>query len=151
VYRRVVTLAIAIAGCYAPVAPDCKLACTTDSDCISGQVCSSDHLCAGGDITSCANRTVSDGGTLADSGPPPIALHVMITGGGSVSVSVGAECTSGTCTYDVAPNTAVTLTAVDHGNNVFQTWGMACMGQDRTCQLTVTAPVKAAANFTHAD
>lgn len=150
--RRVVALALVIAGCYAPDAPDCTLACGSDSDCISGQVCSTDHLCAGGGISSCANRTVSDGGTRSpDTGPPPLELDVVISGGGTVTVSVGAECTSGRCTYGVAPNTAVTLTAVDHGNNTFQAWmGMPCMGQGRTCQLTVTAPVTmASVNFVH--
>ena len=144
--RLPLLLATAIfAGCYAPDAADCRLACAVDTDCVSGQTCNSDHLCAGPGVASCSDRTVGDAGT------PGLEIDVMISGGGSVTVSAGSDCASGTCTYHVAPNTTVTVTAVDHGSNVFNAWSSApCMGQGRTCQFTATTPVtKVSVTFDH--
>lgn len=123
-------------------------------------------MCAATGITSCAERAVSDSGTVADAGPadgseppdarpidagtPQVQVKVMIAGGGSVLASVGAECDSGTCTYSVDKDTQVTLTAVDHGANRFKEWGGACTGGNRTCQFTASASVTtASATFDH--
>lgn len=170
-------------ACYAPEGLNCTVSCSADTDCISGQACTSDHFCAATEIATCAGRTASDAGTgsqpdaarqapgvdarpavdamprpadamppMPDAMPPPpqFQLTVIISGGGSVRTNVGAECDRGTCTYSVAAGTAVTLTAVNHGKNVFQRWqGAPCMGQPASCQLTITAATTASAVFDH--
>lgn len=70
---------------------------------------------------------------------PAVQLNVIISGHGSVRVSVGSDCGQGTCSYHVPQHTVVTLVAVDHGNNVFQQWqGAPCAGQGQTCQFAAT-------------
>lgn len=182
---RLVFVVALLAACYSPDAHDCTLACNADSDCISSQACTSDHLCASPSIATCAERTVSDAGTASslpdakthprpldaqpDGGthapppdaslpppdarvPPPldagastVQLKVIISGNGSVHVSVGADCSHGTCTYSLDEGSPVTLTAVNRGNHVFQAWqGAPCAGQGQTCQFTASAPVTTA-------
>jgi len=86
-----------------------------------------------------------------DAGPPNAQLTVIISGNGSVRTNVGLECTDSSCTYSIPINTAVTLTAVNHGKNVFQEWqGVPCMGQGQTCQFTSSASaVTASVLFSH--
>ncbi|HET9622954.1 MAG TPA: hypothetical protein VFP84_16395 [Kofleriaceae bacterium] len=76
-----------------------------------------------------------------DARPPDAQLRVTVLGNGSVRVSVGAECSHGTCSYDVPLGESVTLTAVSHGNNVFREWQGLCAGQGMTCDVTASAPV----------
>ena len=51
-------------ACYAPTTRDCELSCGSDSDCAAGQVCGTEHLCAGRGL-SCAPGAV-DGGLVGD-------------------------------------------------------------------------------------
>jgi phospholipase C len=81
-----------------------------------------------------------------------IALTVATAGAGSGTVTstpAGISCTSpstGSCTANFAPNTAVTLAETPAANNVFSSWSGACTGT-AACSVTVTAASSVTATF----
>ncbi len=146
---------LAIAGCYAPEAPECVLACTADSDCIGGQACTTDHLCAASGVTACGAQAVTDGavsGGDAGSGTTQIDVHLNVNGQGIVTSNHGDTCeaTGGppvNCTFKATAGQPLTLTAVASMGNAFKQWTGECGGQANPCHLTPTATVTTGAKF----
>ena len=140
-----IALALVLGACYAPEVRDCVLACSADTDCVGGQVCTADHLCAGPALASGCAELSRDGGVDA---PAPIALHIHIDGPGTVTVAGGNTCDGADCTFPIAKNVPATLTAAPHGNHPFERWTSAiCMGQPAVCTFTPTADSTVAAKF----
>jgi hypothetical protein len=146
-------LLCAVVGCYSPEAPDCVLACTSNSDCISGQSCTTDHLCAAG-VTTCGEQATTDGSVPkgSDAGiAATVAIH--IDGDGSVRTSDNNTCDSPNgsptdCTFNITIGDAMTLTALPHLTKQFQMWtGMPCMGQTFTCHTTPDGSIALGAKF----
>ncbi|MEP6861614.1 MAG: hypothetical protein ABJE66_13390 [Deltaproteobacteria bacterium] len=147
------------AACYGPDAPDCTLACTADSDCVSGQACTSDHRCATTGITTCGAHGVIDGnkatGSDAGSGSGSaeyVTLNLQVDGNGSASTSYDQTCDNiampKTCPFQVAKGVAVTLTATPHLTKMFDKWaGGPCDGQLATCHITPSAMLMVQAKF----
>ncbi len=147
----VVMSSFAIA-CYSPDAPDCALACTADTDCISGQACTTDHLCAASGITTCGAHAVTDGGAGATADAAEgsgsggtVTLMIHVDKGGGVRLSTNQLCDTGIntmatdCMYDVPAGKQLTATAYAHIGFQFDKWdGMPCMGQGTTCTFTLT-------------
>lgn len=149
VRRLLLAGSVVVAACYAPETPECALACEASTDCAGDQVCTSDHLCAAEGTATCAGRTVGDGGTV-DTRPPMVVVTIQISGGGSVDATPGTACSSGTCQFEVPVSAAVTLTAVDHGNNVFDMWTTpACAGQDHVCHFAPAVSTTVGVKFVH--
>ncbi len=149
------------AGCYAPDRAECTLTCARTSECVGGQVCSRQGVCAGS-ATDCAGQLASDAGAH-DAAPGPdatghdarpasdaapadaaalVTLHLHVDGKGRITTDLGFVCDSqgaqhGDCTLAVAAGGAVTLVAAGEGNEEFQAWvGLACAGAPATCAFT---------------
>ena len=152
------------AACYGPDAPDCTLACTMDSDCVSGQACTTDHLCAATGITTCGAHAMTDGnaatgsdagmGSGSGSGSATyITLNLQVDGNGSASTSYGQTCDSivgpKTCPFQVAKGVQLTITATPHATKMFDKWtGGPCDQVDLpTCSTTPNAMVMIQAKF----
>lgn len=159
----VVASSFAIA-CYSPETPDCVLACTADSDCISGQTCTTDHFCAASGITTCGAMARTDGGNNAtmdaDTGSgsdTKVMLMIHVDKGGGVKLSDNQLCDTGIntmttdCNLMVKAGQPVTLSAYIHLGFKFDKWdGMACPNQNvsnQDCTVTLTMPSMAAAHF----
>lgn len=151
-------MVLALVGCYAPDAPDCTLACTANSDCISGQACTTDHLCAGTSITTCGTEATTDGsvpGTDAGSGSGTtlITLMIHIDKDGSVHDSDSDICDSPTnspidCTFQVHSGEPLTITAIPNLGKQFDKWmGPPCMGQLSMCHTTPVGNIMVSAAF----
>ncbi|MBX3324742.1 MAG: hypothetical protein U0223_00255 [Nitrospira sp.] len=96
--------------------------------------------CAGGE----------SGGGIPPAPVPPVTLTVVKSGTGSgtiTSAPAGADCGT-TCTLEVAPGTAVTLTATPTTGNSVAGWGDACTTASATCAVTVTADRTVTVSFT---
>jgi hypothetical protein len=157
---RLLALAV-VAACYSPEAPDCTLACTADSDCVSGQACTTDHMCAATSITTCGahatvdgnNATGSDAGMGSGSGSATyVTLTLHVDGNGSASTSDGQTCDSlvmpKDCPFQVVKGVQLTLTPTAHPTKMFDKWmGGMCDGQPNTCQITPTVAVTVQAKF----
>jgi hypothetical protein len=150
------------AACYGPDAPDCTLACTADSDCVSGQACTSDHLCATTGITNCGahgvidgnNATGSDAGSGSGSGSAEyVTLTLHVDGNGSASTNYGQTCESiampKDCPFQVAKDVQLTVTATPHLTKMFDKWmgGPCDMVMISTCMTTPTAMLMIQAKF----
>jgi len=149
-------LVLALVGCYAPDAPDCTLACTADTDCISGQACTTDHLCAGTSVTTCGSQATTDGsvpGIDAGSGTTMVTLMIHVDKDGSVRDSNGDICDSPTnmpidCTFQVHSGDPLTITASPNLGKEFDKWmGPPCMGQLSMCHTTPTGNIMVSAQF----
>jgi hypothetical protein len=149
---------LALVGCYAPDAPDCTLACTADSDCISGQACTTDHLCAGTNIATCGAQATTDGSVPgidagSDAGTPMVALMIHIEKDGSVRDSENHICNSPTnipidCTFQVVTGDPLTITAFPNIGKQFDKWmGPPCMGQLAMCHTTPVGNIMVTAQF----
>jgi len=145
-----------VVGCYSPEAPDCTLACTADSDCISSQACTTDHMCAATGIATCGNHETPDAGhvTGPDAGSgDSVTLTIQVSGGGGVRTNDGDFCDGNgdmmnTCVFHVLAGEAVMLTPVPHMQKQFDRWqGAPCMNQPQVCSLTADGPVTAQAKF----
>ncbi|HEY6034629.1 MAG TPA: hypothetical protein VIV58_10230 [Kofleriaceae bacterium] len=163
---RPLAVAIAFAGaCYGPEAPDCTLACSADSDCVSGQACTTDHLCATG-ITTCgahamvdarsATETDADLGSGSGSGSGSatyVTLNLQVDGNGSASTSYGQTCDSitgpKTCPFQVAKSVQLTITATPHVLKMFDKWtgGPCDQVMTSTCNTTPNAMIMIQAKF----
>ncbi|HET9990443.1 MAG TPA: hypothetical protein VFQ65_18055 [Kofleriaceae bacterium] len=154
-----------VAACYSPDAPDCTLTCTGDADCVSGQACTTDHLCAATSITRCGahamtdgnNATGSDAGMGSGSGSGSgsatyVTLTLHVDGNGSASTSNDQTCDSiGTmkdCPFQVVKSAPLTVTATPHVTKQFDKWtGGPCDNQPITCQTTPNGPIMIQAKF----
>ncbi len=68
--------------------------------------------------------------------------------GNGINCTVTAATTSGTCSSNLVPNTAVTLTATAaSGGHVFAGWGDTCSGSAPTCTTTMTLGRNVTASF----
>jgi hypothetical protein len=162
------------AGCYAPDAPECTLACARDTDCITSQACTSDGFCAASAATLCAQRQlgvdapspVADAGAadartadarpadahLADAstgsgGTTWVSVHVTVQGEGMVTASNGTVCTHD-CTFAVAAGVPMTFQAAPGSTGqVFQKWSGDCMGQPALCHATPNTALMVGAKF----
>jgi Divergent InlB B-repeat domain len=149
------TVWLALVGCYAPDAPDCTLACTANTDCISGKACTTDHLCAGTNITTCGVQATTDGsvpGSDAGTGTM-ITLTVQLEKDGSVRDSDNDVCNSPTnspleCTFQVHSGEPLTITAIPDLTKQFDKWsGPPCMGQLAMCHTTPVGNITVNAMF----
>lgn len=126
----------ALVACYSPDAPDCTLACSEDSDCVGGQSCTSDHMCASPTIgASCSGHLTTDGGMTPDAAgsgsASTVDIRVHIDGQGGVRSSNDDNCDSlipTTCTFKAPTGQPITLTATPHITKQFDKWqGPPCM------------------------
>jgi hypothetical protein len=144
----IVVIAVFV-GCYSPEAPDCTLACTADTDCISGQACTTDHMCAATSITTCSNQETPDAGHVAgtDAGSgsgsaATVTVTIQVQGGGGVRTNDGDFCDGAgdmmnTCMFQVVAGEPMMLTPVPHVLRQFDKWmGPPCMNQPLGCSLT---------------
>ncbi len=145
---------MALIGCYSPDAPDCTLACTADTDCISGQTCTTDHLCAA-NLTTCGSQATTDGSVPGiDAGPvTTVTLMIHVDKDGSVRDSNNNICNSPTnmaidCSFQVQSGVPLTITAFPNLTKQFEKWdGPACMGQPAICHTTPTGDIMVSAKF----
>lgn len=133
---------ILLAGCYAPEAPDCAIACTANTDCITSQACTTNHLCAAVGVT-CGAPAIADAGvaTDADEGPGVTAIKLVVSGAGSVQASTGDLCanpakTPISCTFQAPTGLELTLTATPPPSRMFKEWTGACTGPALVCHTT---------------
>ncbi|HEX7703019.1 MAG TPA: hypothetical protein VF403_19915 [Kofleriaceae bacterium] len=147
---------LALVSCYAPDAPDCTLACTANTDCISGQACTTDHLCAATNVTTCGVQATTDGsvpGSDAGSGTTMVTLMIHIGKDGSVRDSNNDICDSPTntpldCTFQVHSGDPLTITAIPDPTKQFDKWmGAPCMGQLAICHTTPVGNIMVSAQF----
>ncbi len=147
---------LVLAGCYAPDAPECVLACTADNDCISGQACTTDHLCTAPGVTTCGAQAVTDGGVVTgvDAGPgtTQVDVHITINGIGKVTTSNGDTCNnvgnpSLDCTFKATAGVALTLTAMQTFTKPFKQWSGECMGTTNPCTVTPSGSIVVGAKF----
>lgn len=154
-------------ACYAPARAECSLTCASDSECVGGQVCSAQGVCAGSAID-CAEHLATDAGARdaaadhdapahVDARPPidappvdaapMVTLHLHDDGKGSITTNQGVVCDSqgpqhGDCTLAVVAGVPLTLVAAGEGNEAWKAWiGPACIGQPATCSFTPTLPL----------
>lgn len=149
----------ALAGCYSPTVLDCTVSCGSSNDCVSGQICGNDGLCAAPEV---AGRC----GGLRDAGLPRdaagsdgsaiVSLHVQITGSGSVFVEGRGNCSSldpqhGNCTFNIPQNVAQTVQALAiQSDQSFTSWTSAtCNGPNARCTFIPVAATTIAAKFEH--
>jgi hypothetical protein len=152
----------ACAACYGPESPECVLACTSDTDCVSGQACTSDGFCAPSGTTQCVQhqapvdaamvtadaRDMPDAGSGSGSGTTTVSVHVTVDGNGTVTASTGTACT-GDCTFAVAKDVPMTFTATPNSpHQHFDNWSGACAAQPALCHVTPTTAITVGAKFT---
>lgn len=150
---------VALGGCYSPAVRDCLVSCTSPGDCVSGQICGDDGLCA---IPKMAGRCASlssDAGLPGDpttnlDGSITVRLQVRITGEGSVAVEGRGTCSSqgsqrGDCTYDIAPGIVQHVQAIEiRMNEPFTRWtSTTCIGQSASCTFIPLGPTSITARF----
>jgi len=166
VLRPAAIAVVFAAACYAPDAPDCTLACTADSDCVSGQACTTDHRCAATGITTCGAHAMADGndavgsdagmgsGSGSGSGSASyVTLMVGVDGNGSATTNYGQTCESvtgpKTCPFQVEKSVQLTITATPHVLKMFDKWGGGPCDQVMisTCNTTPNAMIMIQAKF----
>ena len=157
---------VALAGCYSPVARDCTVSCASPGDCVSGQVCGSDGLCAAPEVAGRCVAVVTDGGpghdarpsdaSVSADAPSMVSLRVQISGKGSVIVLGRSTCSSldpqhGNCTYDIVLGVPqVVRAAAIQSTDVFSKWSSAtCGGQGATCRFIPVGATTVIAKFDH--
>ena len=158
---------VALAGCYSPEVRDCTVSCVSSHDCVKGQICGGDGLCAASEVAGRCASALPDGGPSHDAPPSSdatvtadaattVSLHVHITGKGSVVVIGRGTCSSqdpqrGNCTYDIVVGVPQTVSAVDVQPRVgFSEWtSETCGGQGATCTFTATSATIVVARFDH--
>ena len=75
-------------------------------------------------------------------GPRPLFVDVIGTEGGMGSVLLeddGRTCENGTCIFELAVGTTVTLIATPDPGSTFDGWNGLCTGTDATCTFTMEA------------
>jgi len=150
---------VALAGCYSPAVLDCTVSCGSPHDCVSGQICGSDGLCAAPEV---AGRC----GGLHDAGLPHdaagsdgsaiISLHVQVTGKGRVFVEGHGTCSSidpqrGDCIFGIPLAVAQTVQALAiDPDQAFTSWtSVTCNGPNASCTFIPVAATVITAKFEH--
>jgi len=142
---RLALLSALLAACYEPNPMDCTVECASAGDCVEGQVCGSDHMCAAPEIAGMCNATGDE--------PRTVSLVISIAGRGKVSIDHIGTCDSdsplqGNCTFAVTPGMPQQLEAVEGKDRDFVAWTSTCSGSASTCTLTpVTALTQVGAKF----
>jgi hypothetical protein len=150
-----IVIAIALGACYSPTLRDCALACTSDGDCVAGQVCTDDRLCTWSTSSRrCAPVDAPiDGARAPDSSAAIVLLHVLVDGDGQVELVGVATCDSaapqrGDCELPARARVPATLVATPHDGKMFERWtSTACAGQGATCTTTPIVPMDVVAKF----
>lgn len=158
---------LAIAGCYAPDVRDCTRSCASDDDCVSSQVCTTDHFCAAPGLATGCTELVHDASVVdaPDGHPPPhdampphdapmpdawptVNLMIQIDGSGMVTLTGGGTCDATACTLPAPKGLPATLTAVGHGTHTFEKWtSTTCANQPAVCTFTPTAATTVSVKF----
>lgn len=159
VFRLPLVALTVCAGCYAPDAPECTLACALDTDCIGSQACTRDGFCAASAATECAQRqlVVDASSLVADAqlvdaghgsgGTTMVSVHVTVQGNGTVTASTGTVCAQD-CTFTVAQGVPMTFNATPNASDqVFQKWSGDCTGQPALCHATPVMALAVGAKF----
>ncbi len=174
--ERAALVTAAIASCYSPDARDCTVSCERVRDCLSGQVCGTDHLCASPAVAGrCASSpppaaidagddTVRTDAHVRDAPAPPppppdtrpdppatVALEIVIMGAGTVELDGVGSCDKD-CTLLAPLAELATLRALPNPKQVFDQWTQGpCIGQGATCMFVALVPVTIAVRFVKAD
>lgn len=174
--RSAAAIVMLASGCYSPDVRDCTVLCSAVTDCATGQICGSDHLCASPEIAGQCSTLPHDAGAgdrdggMADAklpvdampdAPPDAAptavLHVQIEGQGRVTVEGVGMCDAagpqmGNCMFVVALAAELTATAVDYPGWTFDKWTtVPCITEPRICTFTPIAMTDLTAKFRKAD
>jgi hypothetical protein len=169
VHAAIAALAVAgaaIAGCYDPSLRDCTVSCASPGDCASSQVCGADGKCAAPEVAGRCGavdargrddaRLPGDADVDSPDARATVALHVQVSGKGSVLVDGIGACSSqdpqrGDCLYDVTPGVPLTAHAIQiQSDQVFAMWmSTTCAGQGARCVFTPVAPTTINARFVH--
>jgi len=98
-----------------------------------------------------ANTSADFSFTTAAGSDSPVTLTITRrgTGHGTVAGPSGIDCGSA-CSADLAPGTAITLSATADPGTVFTGWSGACSGVNAACTLTINAAATVVATFTAA-
>jgi hypothetical protein len=150
------TAAVTLAGCYDPTLRDCTVSCSVAGDCIGGQICGADHLCASADLAGRCDQTATvDARPASDAAIDAglsVQLHVRVDGSGSVVLDGGGSCTKD-CMLPAPLGQPATLRAVQTDRKfVFAEWtSLACAGQGASCMLTPIVPTDVHAKFVKQD
>jgi hypothetical protein len=163
VLARMVAVAFALAGCYAPSVHDCTVSCEAPGDCASDQICGADGWCAAPEIAGRCRMGIDAG--VRDDAPSrdaaadavtTVALRVQVMGKGSVFIEGTGVCSSkepqrGDCMYNIAAGVQQTVHAiVTDSSEPFAMWtSMTCAGQGARCVFTPATATTIAARFAH--
>jgi hypothetical protein len=156
-----------LCACFSPNADLCSHVCSNNSDCVSDQVCTNQHLC-GNTVASCGDMTLDSAvpkvpqdahNSSPDAAPPPppdagpfiINLHVHVDGNGGVTAVLFGTCDSEhalDCVFTAPAGVLVTLVATPHSDARFDRWtSSACAGQPAICTITPAQDVQVVAKF----
>jgi hypothetical protein len=153
--------ALALAGCYSPTILDCTVSCKSPEECVGGQICGKDGLCAAPELAGrCRGPRDAalphDTSTSGSDGSAIVSLHVQVTGKGSVFVEGHGNCSTvdpqhGDCFFDIAQNVAQTVQALAvQPDQSFTSWTSAtCNGSNARCTFTPMTATTIAAKFEH--
>jgi hypothetical protein len=146
----------ALDGCYSPSILDCTVSCRSPEDCVRGQICGSDGLCASPELAGHCRGPAMPHDAAGFDGPVIVSLHVQVTGKGSVFVEGHGGCSTvdpqrGDCTFGIALNVAQTVQAVMiEPDQSFAGWtSMTCHGPSARCTFVPVAATTIAAKFEH--
>jgi len=142
-----VLVCLALAGCYSPEARDCTVSCTAATECINGQVCGKDHLCAAPSVAGHCNA-VDGSVTPPDAHDQDVMLVISVMGGGTVSIDDIGVCNNDMCQFPVPPHVTRNLTAsTDKPDKPFAMWMDACAGTTPTCSIVPSMNTHVGAKF----
>ena len=150
---------VALAGCYSPTVLDCTVSCGSPHDCVSGQICGNDGLCAAPEVAGRCGG-LHDAALPRDAagsdGSAIISLHVQITGKGSVFVEGRGTCSSmdpqrGDCIFGIPLDVAQTVEALAiEPDQAFTSWtSVTCNGPNARCTFIPVAATVITAKFEH--
>ncbi len=149
---------VALVGCYSPSVLDCTVSCGSPHDCVSGQICGNDGLCAAPEVAGhCGGlRDAATPDAAGSDGSAIISLHVQVTGKGSVFVEGHGTCSSmepqhGDCMFGIPLDVAQTVQALAiQPDQAFTSWtSVTCNGPNARCTFIPTAATVITAKFEH--
>ena len=153
--------ALALAGCYSPTILDCTVSCKSPEECVGGQICGKDGLCAAPELAGrCKGLRDAalphDTSASGSDGSAIVSLHVQVTGKGSVFVEGLGNCSSvdlqhGDCTFSIPLGVAQTVQALAiQSDQSFASWtSVTCNGLNARCTFIPVAATTIAAKFEH--
>lgn len=162
-------LAMAASACYSPDVRDCTIACKSGDDCADGQICGSDHFCAGpdtaGTCSTGSRRDASISATDDSSVAPPVdaapdappdaptegTLTITIGGHGTVFVQNVGECeySAAPCHFIVPLDRDVILSVFPPSDWRFDEWnaGPCNHSESPICVFQPALAITAGAKF----